>query len=90
LFVFGFDNSLFLPFWLLQSLAREFGPQGIHVAHVVIDGVLDLPAGRQMFNGDSSRLMSPEAIADQYWNLYTQHPSTWTQEMDLRPSVEKF
>lgn len=66
---------------LAQSLAREFGPQGIHVAHVIIDGRI----GR----GDKGQL-SPEAIAQTYWHLHQQDETTWTLELDLRPAVEKF
>jgi NAD(P)-dependent dehydrogenase (short-subunit alcohol dehydrogenase family) len=78
-----------------QSMAREFGPQGIHVAHAVIDGGI---------NGDRLRASQPArvaekgetgllgiaAIADTYWQIHRQHPSAWTQEIDLRPSVEVF
>lgn len=76
---------------LAQSLAREFGPQGIHVAHVIIDGVIDTPRVRAMMpNRETATLMAPDAIADAYWHLHTQHPSSWGLEVDLRPSVEKF
>jgi NAD(P)-dependent dehydrogenase (short-subunit alcohol dehydrogenase family) len=74
-----------------QSLAREFGPRGIHVAHVIIDGQIDTPRVRSMVPGrDASTLLSPEAIAETYWQLHQQHPSAWTQELDLRPAPEKF
>ena len=76
---------------LAQSMAREFGPKGVHVAHVVIDGGIDTPRVRAMFAGpDASTLLSPTAIAENYWNLHAQDPSTWSHEIDLRPSVEKF
>lgn len=65
---------------LAQSLAREFGPQGIHVAHIIIDGMI----------GDGQARLSPDAIAESYWHLHAQPPTTWTLELDLRPALEKF
>lgn len=74
-----------------QSLAREVQPQGIHVAHVVIDGVIDTPRTRQMFPGrDVSTLLAPDAIAETYWHLHTQDPTAWTHEIELRPMTEKW
>ena len=67
---------------LAQSMARELGPKGVHVAHVVIDGQIGTAA-------DDSRL-APEAIAGAYYQLHRQHRSAWTQELDLRPWREKF
>ncbi|EJT71498.1 oxidoreductase [Gaeumannomyces tritici R3-111a-1] len=79
---------------LAQSLAREFGPQGVHVAHVIIDGAIDTPKlkeiGYKPNNAAPDGLISPDAIADTYWHLHTQHRSAFTQEVDLRPYVEKF
>jgi NAD(P)-dependent dehydrogenase (short-subunit alcohol dehydrogenase family) len=67
---------------LAQSMARELGPRGIHVAHTIIDGGIGEA-------GDESRL-SPAALADAYWHLHSQAKSAWTLEMDFRPWVEKF
>jgi NAD(P)-dependent dehydrogenase (short-subunit alcohol dehydrogenase family) len=76
---------------LAQSMARELGPEGIHVAHVVIDGMIDTPRTRSMFGDrDANHMLQPNAIADSYWQLHTQHPSCWTQELDVRPHVEDF
>ncbi len=76
---------------LAQSLAGEFGPQGIHVAHIVIDGIIDTPRVRQMMpNREQQAMLSPEAIAETYLQLYLQDSSAWTLEMDLRPAVETF
>jgi NAD(P)-dependent dehydrogenase (short-subunit alcohol dehydrogenase family) len=77
---------------LAQSMARELGPRGIHVAHIVIDGGIDTPRVRAMVagRGSATTLLSPAAIAETYWHLHGQDPSAWTHEMDLRPSVEKF
>jgi len=80
---------------LAQSMAREFGPSGIHVAHVVIDGGIDgeklntaVPQIKEMRGADG--LLNIDAIADAYWHLHTQHPSAWTHELDLRPFKETF
>lgn len=76
---------------LAQSMARELGPKGIHVAHVVIDGGIDSARARAMFaDRGPQTFLAPMAIAENYWNLHAQDPSTWTQELDLRPSGEKF
>ena len=76
---------------LAQSMAREFGPQGIHVAHVVIDGQIDTPQLRESQpDREESTTLSPDAIADIYCELHTQDPRAWTLELDLRPAVEKF
>ncbi|BAZ26865.1 short-chain dehydrogenase/reductase SDR [Kalymmatonema gypsitolerans NIES-4073] len=76
---------------LAQSLAREFGSQGIHVAHIIIDGMINTPRVRAMASQrEEHTLVSPEAIAQTYWQLYQQDATAWTLELDLRPAVEKF
>ena len=80
---------------LAQSMARELGPQGIHVAHVVIDGAIDTEFIRSNFPEraalkDRDGILSPEAIAEAYWQLHSQHRTAWTHEMDLRPWMETF
>ncbi len=76
---------------LAQSVAREFGPRGIHAAHIIIDGQIDTARVRSMVPGrDAASMLAPDAIAESYWQLHQQHPSTWTQELDLRPASEKF
>jgi NAD(P)-dependent dehydrogenase (short-subunit alcohol dehydrogenase family) len=76
---------------LAQSMAREFGPQGIHVAHVIIDGQIraDRDGYREEGRGQDS-VLHPDAIAANYLMLHRQPRSAWTQELDLRPWVEKF
>jgi len=78
-----------------QSLAREIGPQGIHVAHVIIDGAIDtrfiaenFPDRYALKNQDG--ILSPDAIAENYWYLHRQHRSAWTHELDLRPWMERW
>jgi NAD(P)-dependent dehydrogenase (short-subunit alcohol dehydrogenase family) len=89
---------------LAQSMARELGPQGIHVAHVIIDGQIGPPAaqgtaqrGSQGAGQGSVRpetelpfQLDPDALAEQYWQLHRQDPSVWTLELDTRPALEKF
>lgn len=93
---------------LSQSLAREFSPQGIHVAHAIIDGIIgmrltgplhctnadrtpDIPRSKHFKVSDQpDSKISADAIAESYWQLHVQDRSCWTQEIDLRPWVEKF
>lgn len=80
---------------LAQSMARELGPKGIHVAHVVIDGGIDTEFVRGLrpdFEEAKAHdlVLSPDAIAAQYVMLHKQHRSAWTHELDLRPWGEKF
>lgn len=76
---------------LAQSMAREFGPQGIHIAHVVIDGQINTPRVREMSpDREEHTMLSPDAVAETYWQLHSQDPTAWTLELDLRPSVESF
>jgi NAD(P)-dependent dehydrogenase (short-subunit alcohol dehydrogenase family) len=74
---------------LAQSMARELGPKGIHVAHVVIDGgIAGTRGGRDP--GEEDKFLQPQAIAASYLNLHKQPRNAWTQELDLRPWVETF
>ena len=80
---------------LAQSMARELGPQGIHVAHIVIDGAIDTQFIAQNFPERYAMkaqdgILNPDAIADNYWLLHQQQRSAWTHELDLRPWMEKF
>ena len=76
-----------------QSMARELGPKGIHVAHVVIDGAIDtafiaknFPERYKLKEDDG--ILSPDAIAENYWMLHRQPKDAWTHELDLRPWME--
>ena len=76
---------------LAQSMAREFGPQGVHVAHIVVDGQIDTPRVREMSPGrEDHTILCPNAIAETYWQLHSQDRTAWTLELDLRPAVESF
>ena len=75
---------------LAQSMARELHPQNIHVAHVVVDGGIH-SEGKNSFSGEGEdKWLSPDAIADTYYHLHTQHRSAWTWEIEVRPWVENF
>jgi NAD(P)-dependent dehydrogenase (short-subunit alcohol dehydrogenase family) len=79
---------------LAQSMARELGPENIHVAHVVIDGAIDTEWIKSNFpdryNSGPDGILNPDHIAEAYWQLHQQPRSAWTFEMDLRPWMEKW
>ena len=76
---------------LAQSMARELGPKGVHVAHTIIDGqIVSERYAKVAKDKPDDGLLVPDAIAKNYLNLHRQHRSAWTQELDLRPWVEKF
>ncbi|KMW45617.1 SDR family oxidoreductase [Ralstonia insidiosa] len=80
---------------LAQSMARELGPKGIHVAHVVVDGAIDTEFIRENFPEryalkDQDGILNPEHIAENYWYLHTQPRDAWTHELDLRPWIERW
>ncbi len=76
---------------LAQSMARDLGPRGVHVAHTIIDGRIagERPGTRTEERGEDA-VLAPDAIAEAYYQLHAQPRSAWTQELDLRPWVEKF
>lgn len=84
---------------LAQCLAREFQPQGVHIAHVIIDGVVAPPRRRSsgsvrdnesISSGESEGTMDPDAVAQTYWHLHIQDRTAWTQELDLRSNTATF
>lgn len=75
---------------LSSSLAKEFGPQGVHVSHAIIDGIIDIPKTKAYGNNGPDAKLDPNAIAEEYWKLHIQPRSCWAWEIDLRPWVEKF
>ncbi len=80
---------------LSQSMAKELGPKGVHVAHVIIDGLINNPATRELFperfeqRGEDG-ILQPNEIAETYWQLHNQPRSAWTFELDLRPFKEQW
>jgi NAD(P)-dependent dehydrogenase (short-subunit alcohol dehydrogenase family) len=80
---------------LAQSMARELGPLGVHVAHVVVDGAIDTEFIRTTFPEryalkDQDGILNPEHIAENYWHLHMQPRDAWTFELDLRPYMERW
>ena len=80
---------------LAQSMARELGPQGIHVAHPIIDGAIDTAWIAENFPAmyakkDQDGILDPDHIAEAYWMLHQQPRDAWTHELDLRPWMETF
>jgi NAD(P)-dependent dehydrogenase (short-subunit alcohol dehydrogenase family) len=85
----AFGPAKFALRGLVQSMARDLGPKGIHVAWINVDGVIDIP-GRDIPQFTEEDMLKPEAIAETYWHLAHQDPSAWTTELEVRPFKEKF
>ena len=87
----AFSTVKFSQRALSASLAKEFGPKGVHVSHAIIDGVIDLERTKEWLKdaGPDAKI-KPEGIADAYWSLHTQPRSAFTWEIDIRPFVEKW
>jgi NAD(P)-dependent dehydrogenase (short-subunit alcohol dehydrogenase family) len=86
----AFGSSKFALRGLAQGMARELGPKGVHVAHVVIDGVIWTPPTAQQQGLSEEDCLKPKAIAETYLHLIRQDRSAWTLELDLRPDREPF
>lgn len=86
----AFASAKFALRGLTQSLAREYGPKGIHVVHALIDGLIWGPQSIERFNPSKESCLDPVDIADTYFQLSHQPASAWTQEFDLRPASERF
>lgn len=85
----AFGPAKFALRGLTQSLARDLGPKGIHVAWINVDGVIDIP-GRRYPQLKDENMLKPDAIAETYWHLAHQDRSVWTLELEVRPFKEKF
>lgn len=91
----AFAGAKFALRALAQSMARELGPKGIHVAHPIIDGAIDTDFIRENFPDKYAQkgqdgILNPEHIAEQYWQIHCQPRDSWTHELDLRPWMETF
>jgi NAD(P)-dependent dehydrogenase (short-subunit alcohol dehydrogenase family) len=87
----AFSSAKFAVRGLAQSLAVELWPKGIHVAHVIIDGVIDTRKVCKTYKPSAKDpFLQPDAIADAYWHLIEQDLSAWSLEIDLRPNKEAF
>ena len=85
----AFGPAKFAMRGLVQSLARDLGPKGIHVGWINVDGVIDIP-GRNIPQFTAEDMLKPEAIAETYWHMAHQDKSAWTTELEVRPFKEKF
>jgi len=87
----GFSAAKFAVRGMAESMARELGPDGIHVAHVVVDGQILTPdAAERADDRPEEAFLDPDEISNEYWHLVEQDRSAWTLELDLRPHVEEF
>lgn len=86
----AFSSAKFALRALTQSLAKEYGPKGVHVAHVILDGILDTEASRKLHNLAPEKMMNLDDVAATYLALANQPKSSWTFEIDLRPMGEAF
>ncbi len=91
----GFSGGKMALRALAQSMARELGPMGVHVAHTIIDGAIDTEFIRTQFPQryalkEEGGILNPDHIADAYWMLHQQPRDAWTHELDLRPYMENF
>lgn len=75
---------------LTQSMARTYQPLGVHIAHVLLDGIVDSEKSRELHHLPKEKMMQVADIANTYWQLSQQPKSTWTHELDLRPVSESF
>lgn len=86
----AFTAAKFALRGLTQSFAREFQPAGIHVAHIIMDGIIDTAQSRALHKMDPLKMMSPDDIAETFWQIAQQPKSVWSHEIDLRPHSEAF
>ena len=86
----AFASAKFALRGLTQSLAREYQSANIHVVHTILDGIIDSERSRQLHSLDPSHMIKADDVANVYWQLAHQAPSTWTHELDLRPQMEHF
>ena len=94
----AFASAKFALRGLAQSMARELGPEGIHVAHLIIDAGVDTAFVKERYRDRGidpdglppHTLMNPESVGEAYWTLHNQTPDAWSHEIDLRPFREKW
>ena len=91
----AFAGAKFALRALAQAMARELGPMGIHVAHIVVDGRIDSEAVRERFADEiaasgEDALLKPAAIAETFWSVHTQPRDAWTFETEVRPWTERW
>jgi NADP-dependent 3-hydroxy acid dehydrogenase YdfG len=86
-----FASAKFAMRALSMSIAREYAPKGVHVAHAIIDGIIDIELTRERFKDiPSEAKIAADDIAESYWHLHTQSKRCFTNEIDIRPALEKW
>jgi NAD(P)-dependent dehydrogenase (short-subunit alcohol dehydrogenase family) len=86
----AFSSAKFALRGLVQSLARQYQSSGLHIAHILVDGIIDTEKSRKLHSLPVENMINPTDIAECYWQLTQQPESAWTHELDLRPYSEKF
>ena len=86
----AFSSAKFALRGMAQSLARDLWPKGVHVAHVLVDGIIGSEDEQTVASSQPRTLLDPDEMAEAYWYLANQPRSAWTLEMDLRPNGEEF
>lgn len=87
----SFATAKFALRALVQSIAKEVGPQGVHVAHAIIDGVVDIArAEGPVANMNEQAKIDPNGIAEMYWQLHLQSVRCFSNEVDIRPMMERW
>jgi NAD(P)-dependent dehydrogenase (short-subunit alcohol dehydrogenase family) len=86
----AFSSAKFALRGLVQSLARQYQHSGLHIAHILIDGIIDTVKSKKLHALPVENMLNPADIAECYWQLTQQPQSAWTHELDLRPYSEKF
>jgi NAD(P)-dependent dehydrogenase (short-subunit alcohol dehydrogenase family) len=86
----AFASAKFALRGMTQPFAREYQPVGVHICHVILDGIIDTFRSRTLRALDPDKMMKAQDIAETYWQIAHQPKSTWTHELDLRPESESF
>jgi len=86
----AFSAAKFALRGLVQSLARQYQSSGLHIAHILVDGIIDTPRSRERHSLSVEQMLNPIDVAKCYLHLVQQPKSAWTQELDLRPYLENF
>lgn len=86
----AFSSAKFALRGLVQSLARQYQSSGLHIVHVLVDGIIDTAKSRALHSLPAEQMLNPVDIAECYWQLSQQPKNAWTHELDLRPYLEKF
>lgn len=86
----AFSSAKFALRGFVQSLARQYQSSGLHIVHILVDGIIDTAKSRKLHSLPVERMLNPDDIAACYWQLSQQPKSTWTHELDLRPYLENF